>query len=55
MVTLSVISLIWGCLMSLYGMVAKWTGINVFGVLIIKFLSIISWVYFGSELIKLIP
>jgi hypothetical protein len=55
MVTLSVISLIWGCLMSFYGLLAKWTGIGTFGALIVKFLCLISLIYFGSELIKLIP
>jgi hypothetical protein len=55
MVTVSIISLIWGCLLSFYSLAAKWTGINVFGVLIVKFLSAISLIYFCSELIKLIP
>ena len=55
MVTVSIIAYIWGILLCSYALAAKWTGINVFGVLLFKFMSVISIIYFAAELFKLLP
>jgi hypothetical protein len=55
MITLKVIVLIWTILMSTYALVGKITGTGVFGTLIIKLLSLVTLIYSGYELIRMLP
>lgn len=55
MLTIKIIAMIWALVMSFYALIAKLTGVSQPTALLIKALSLITLIYFGSELIKIIP
>jgi len=55
MITLKVVVLIWTIAMSLYALVAQVKGSGIFGIMAIKFLSLVTLIYSGYELIRMLP
>jgi Na+(H+)/acetate symporter ActP len=55
MITIKIISMVWALIMSFYALIAKLSGVSPLMVMLIKALSLISLIYFGSELFKIIP
>ena len=55
MKTIEIISMIWAVIMSFYGLIAYIKGANALGTLVIKFISLITFIWFGYKLILLIP
>jgi Na+(H+)/acetate symporter ActP len=55
MKTIEIIAMIWAVIMSFYGLIAKVNGASALGTLVIKFVSLITFIWFGYKLILLIP
>jgi Na+(H+)/acetate symporter ActP len=56
MITIKIIAMIWAVLMGLFWMVAKISGMGgVVGQMVVKLLSVITVMYFGYELFKMLP
>ena len=55
MKTIEIIAMIWAMIISFYALVAKVNGVNALVILFIKFVSLITVVWFGYKLILLIP
>lgn len=55
MITIKIISMVWALIMSFYALIAKLSGVSTFTGLVIKVLSLITLIYFGVELIKIVP
>ena len=55
MLTIKIIAIVWALFMSFFTLIAKLSGISPFVGLLIRALSLITLIYFGSELIKIIP
>jgi hypothetical protein len=55
MKTIEIISMIWAMITSFYGLIAKVNGVSALGTLVIKFVSLITFIWFGYKLILLIP
>lgn len=55
MKTIEIIAMIWALIMAFYALIAKVNGANVLGTLFIKFVSLITFVWFSYKLILLIP
>ena len=47
--------MIWAVIMSFYGLIAKVNGASALGTLVIKFVSLITFIWFSYKLILLIP
>jgi hypothetical protein len=55
MQTIEIITMIWAMITSFYGLIAKISGTSTLGTLLIKFISLITFIWFGYKLILLIP
>jgi Na+(H+)/acetate symporter ActP len=55
MKTIEIIAMIWAMITSFYGLIAKVNGVSTLGMLLIKFISFITFIWFGYKLILLIP
>jgi hypothetical protein len=55
MLTVKIIAMVWSLVMAMYALVAKINGIGALGTLIIKFLSLVTLIHFGYELVKMLP
>ena len=55
MITIEIIAMIWAMITSFYGLIAKISGTSALGTLLIKFISLITFIWFGYKLILLIP
>jgi hypothetical protein len=55
MKTLEIVVMIWTLIINFYGLISKISGTNHFIAVTIKFLCLISFIYFGAKLINLIP
>jgi hypothetical protein len=55
MQTIEIIAMIWAMITSFYGLIAKVSGTSALGTLLIKFISLITFIWFGYKLILLIP
>jgi hypothetical protein len=55
MKTIETIAMIWAMIISFYALVAKVNGANTLGILVIKFVSLVTFVWFSYKLILLIP
>jgi hypothetical protein len=55
MKTIEIISMIWAMITSFYGLIAKVNGVSALGTLVIKFVSLITFIWFSYKLILLIP
>ena len=55
MKTIEIIAMIWALIMSFYAIIANIKGTNALGTLFIKFVSLITVVWFSYKLILLIP
>ena len=47
--------MVWSLVMAMYALVAKINGIGVLGTIVIKFLSWVTLIYFGYQLIQMVP
>ena len=47
--------MVWSLVMAMYALVAKINGIGALGTLVIKFLSLVTLIYFGYQLIQMVP
>ena len=47
--------MVWSLVMAMYALVAKINGIGTLGTLVIKFLSWVTLIYFGYQLIQMVP
>jgi hypothetical protein len=55
MITIEIIAMIWAMITSFYGLIAKVNNASAFFILLIKFISFITFIWFGYKLILLIP
>jgi hypothetical protein len=55
MITVKIIAMVWSLVMAMCALAAKINDIGALGVLIIKFLSLVTLIYFGYELVKMLP
>jgi hypothetical protein len=55
MLTVKIIAMVWSLVMAMYTLVAKINGIGALGTLVIKFLSLVTLIYFGYQLIRMVP
>ena len=55
MLTVKIIAIVWSIVMSMSVLVGEIDGIGALGTLIIKFLSLVTLIYFGYELVKMLP
>jgi hypothetical protein len=55
MQTIEIIAMIWAMITSFWCLIAKVSGASTLGTLLIKFISLITFIWFGYKLILLIP
>lgn len=55
MKTIEIIAMVWSVLGSFFILVAKLTGVNPFIGILMKFLSLVTIIYFGWRIVILIP
>jgi hypothetical protein len=55
MKTLEIVVMIWTLIINLYGLISNIKGMGIMGVLVFKFLCLISFIYFGYNLLMMIP
>jgi Na+(H+)/acetate symporter ActP len=55
MQTIEIITMIWAMITSFWCLIAKVSGAGTLGMLLIKFISFITFIWFGYKLILLIP
>jgi len=55
MITVKIIAMVWSLVMAICALAAKINDIGALGALIIKFLSLVTLIYFGYQLIRMVP